>query len=43
MYFKIEEPILLMFWLQNRYKSRIFKQKTDRDPTRKVHQIVPVL
>ena len=31
-YFKTEEPILLMFWLQNRYKSNTLKLKNRLGP-----------
>ena len=40
-YFKTKEPILLTFWLQNRYKSATFR--TDWDPNPKVHRVIPVL
>ena len=31
-YFKTSEPILLWFWLQNKYKSGTFKPKNQLGP-----------
>ena len=43
MYFKIEEPILLIFSYKIGKNQVLLNQKTDWDPNPKVYWVVPVL